>query len=353
MITRIKDLFTDFDLPRLLIVAFLSTLLVLAFFLGLPVLGLLTDMLNRLGMFGVLVLAMVPAIVAGVGLNFGLPLGILCGLIGGLVSIELDLSGGWAFAAAIAVAVPLATLVGLGYGWLLNRVKGSEMMVATYVGFAGVSLMCIGWIMLPFRSLEMVWPIGKGLRVTIALSGRYERVLNNFWDFTIGDPGSSTGALTIPTGLLLFFGAMCLLMWLFLRSRMGIQMKTVGDNPKFAVTSGMNVNRGRMIGTILSTVLAAVGILAFNQGFGFIQLYTAPMFMGFTAVAAILIGGATVKKASISNAIIGTFLFQGLLVVSLPVANQIMQGGNLAEISRIIISNGIILYALSQVGGGE
>ncbi len=353
MMARIKDFYDDFGLPRLVIAAFLLTLFVLAFFLGLPVLGLLSNTLNRLGMFGVMVLAMVPAIVAGVGLNFGLPLGILCGLIGALVSIELDLSGGWAFVVAIVVSLPFALLVGWGYGWLLNRVKGSEMMVATYVGFAGVSIMCIGWLLLPFRSLEMVWPIGKGLRVTIALAGRYERVLNNFWAFTIGDPGSPIGMLVFPTGLLLFLGVSCLLMWLFLRSSIGVEMKTVGDNPKFAVAAGMNVNKGRMIGTILSTVIAAVGILVFNQGFGFIQLYTAPMFMGFTAVAAILIGGASVKKASITNVLIGTFLFQGMLVVSLPVANRIMQGGNLAEIARIIISNGIILYALTQAGGGE
>lgn len=353
MRTRIKDFYDDFGLPRLVIAAFLFTLFVLAFFLDLPVLGLFSDMLNRLGMFGVMVLAMVPAIVAGVGLNFGLPLGILCGLIGGLVSIELDLSDGWAFVVAIIVALPPAVLVGWGYGWLLNRVKGSEMMVATYVGFAGVSIMCIGWLLLPFRSLEMVWPIGRGLRVTIALAGRYERVLNDFWAFSIGDLESPMGMLVVPVGLLLFLGVLCFLMWLFLRSSMGVEMRTVGDNPKFAAAAGMNVNRGRMIGTILSTVLAAVGILVFNQGFGFIQLYTAPMFMGFTAVAAILIGGATVKKASITNVLIGTFLFQGMLVVSLPVANRVMEGGNLAEIARIIISNGIILYALTQASGGE
>ena len=35
-----------------------------------------------------------------------------------------------------------AAAVGIIYGVLLNAVKGSEMMIATYVGFAFVSLMC-------------------------------------------------------------------------------------------------------------------------------------------------------------------------------------------------------------------
>lgn len=51
--------------------------------------------------------------------------------------------------------------------------------------------------------------------------------------------------------------------------------------------------------------------------------------------------------------IIGTFLFQALLVVALPVSNAVLPEGNLSEVVRIIISNGIIVYALTRIGGGE
>ena len=64
--------------------------------------------------------------------------------------------------------------------------------------------------------------------------------------------------------------------------------------------------------------------------------------MGFAAVAGILIGGASSKRATITHVIIGTFLFQGLLTVSLPVANKIVTEGNLSEILRIIVQNGIM-----------
>jgi simple sugar transport system permease protein len=130
-------------------------------------------------------------------------------------------------------------------------------------------------------------------------------------------------------------------------------MQASGINPKFAQASGINVDRMRILGTILSTILGAVGILVYAQGFGFLQLYGAPMYMGFIAAAAILIGGATLRTAKISHVVIGTFLFQGILVVALPVANTVATLGSLAEISRIIVSNGIILYALAQKGGDE
>lgn len=343
----IKEYVNRFGLPRIIIVAFLLTLLGLAIMLEIPINDLLSDALVRTGMNGILVLAMVPGILAGIGLNFGIPIGIVCGLIGGLLAIEFDLYGFTALFTAVAISIPLSLVAGYLYGLLLNRVKGSEMTIATYVGFSIVSLMSIGWLVLPFTSEDMRWPIGTGLRTTITLQGRYERILNDWASFEIFN-------VKIPTGLLLFMLFFCFLVWLFLRSRTGTAMIAAGDSPKFATASGINVNRMRVVGTMLSTALSAIGIVIYSQSFGFIQLYQAPMFMSFAAVAAILIGGATIKRANITNVLVGVFLFQSLLVISLPVANKILEDvSSLAEIARIVISNGIILYALTQIGGGE
>jgi len=73
--------------------------------------------------------------------------------------------------------------------------------------------------------------------------------------------------------------------------------------------------------------------------------------MGFVAASAILIGGATVTRAKVSHVIIGTFLFQGVLALGIQVANAAIVEGGLSEVMRILISNGIILYALTQSGG--
>ena len=64
----------------------------------------------------------------------------------------------------------------------------------------------------------------------------------------------------------------------------------------------------RIISVIISTMLGAAGIIVYEQSFGFIQLYGAPLAMPFTAIAAILIGGASVKKASMLNVVVGAFL---------------------------------------------
>lgn len=348
MKTFMKDFVRSFGLPRLIILGFFLLLCVTALILRLDFAELMSSSLVRIGMNGVLVLAMVPAIVSGIGPNFGVSLGILCGLVGALMAIEFKLDGFVNLFAAIFFSLPLAAVVGYAYGWLLNRVKGSEMMLATFVGFSTVSVMKIAWLLLPFKSPEMAWPIGRGVRVTISLANRQvAQLLNDFLKFSIGD-------LVIPTGVLLFFLACCLLMWLFMRSKAGIAMYTAGDNPRFAEAAGINVNQNRIIGTMLSTMLGAVGILVYSQGYGFLQLYEGPMFMPFVAVAAILIGGASIKKASIAHVIIGTFLFQGILVVAMPVANAITTDmSSMAEISRIIIQNGIILYALTQTGGEQ
>jgi simple sugar transport system permease protein len=130
-------------------------------------------------------------------------------------------------------------------------------------------------------------------------------------------------------------------------------MVAAGDNPKFSAASGINVNRQRMIGTILSTVLGGIGILVYAQSFGFLQLYQAPLMMPFAATAAILIGGASAKKATIAHVISGAVLFQALLTISLPVINDLVPVGNVSEVIRIIVSNGVILYALTKVGGGN
>jgi len=343
---QIKKGIKGFGFPRLIITLLFILLVIMAVVLKLPTESLLTDTLVRTGMNGIMVLAMVPAILSGTGPNFGLPIGIICGLLGVLISIEMNLRGGWGFFGAILISLPFAVLAGYLYGRLLNAVKGSEMTIATYVGFSIVSIMSIAWLLLPFKSKEMVWPIGRGLRVTISLENRFAKFLNNFLDFKIA-------GITFPTGLILFFLLFCFLMWLFFRSKMGLAIKASGDNPRFAEASGINVNKNRIVGTVLSTVLGAVGIVVYAQSYGFLQLYQAPLMMAFPAVAAVLIGGASASKAKISHVILGVFLFQGLLTISLPVASKLVPEGNLSEVARMIIQNGIILYALTKVDGGD
>jgi simple sugar transport system permease protein len=72
--------------------------------------------------------------------------------------------------------------------------------------------------------------------------------------------------------------------------------------------------------------------------------------MAFPAVACLLIGGGSVQRATLPNVIIGTVLFQSILTVALPVTSQVVQG-DISDTARLIIQNGMILYALTRRSG--
>ena len=325
----------------MIIAGFLLLLFLVAPLGGISILTSISDVLMRFGMNSIMVLAMVPMIHSGCGLNFGLPLGIISGLLGGTLSMQFGFTGGVSFLVAILITVFFGTLFGWAYGVLLNKVKGGEMMIATYVGYAAVSFMCIMWLLLPYSNPQMVWGYkGTGLRTTISTEGYYLHILSDFLKIKIGN-------LEIPTGALLFFAFFAFLMWAFLHTKTGTAMTAVGSNPTFAKASGINVDRTRTLSVIMSTVLGGIGILAYQQAFGFIQLYMGPFYMALPAVSAILIGGASVNKASIPNVIIGTLLFQGIVTMTPSVMNSLIHT-YMSEVIRIIASNGMILYALTR-----
>lgn len=355
----IKKFIENAGWPRVIIGLFLLGLFIMAPFVGVRVDTSLSDTLVRFGMNGVMVLAMIPMVQSGCGLNFGLPLGIIAGLLGATLSIELNekILGCFAgimnmgtfgapigFLSAIVMCLPIAAVLGWLYGKLLNRVKGDEMMIATYVGFSSVAFMCIAWLLLPYRSPTMIWGYaGAGLRTTISVDGYWFHVLSDFLSFNF----AGLSHLYVPTGMLLFFAFVAFLVWLFMRSKTGTAMTAVGSNPEFARASGVNVDKMRTISVMLSTMLGAVGILVYEQSFGFIQLYMGPFYMALPAVASILLGGASVRKATILNVVVGTFLFQGILTMTPSVINSVLQT-DMSEVIRLIVSNGMILYALTR-----
>lgn len=339
---KIKQAIADFGWPRIIIFLFVVALFIGAPFVGVRVDSSLTDVFNRFGQNAVLVLAMGPMVQSGCGLNFGLPVGIIAGLVGSTLSMEFGLTGWAGFLGAIGLSLPFGVLFGYAYGLLLNKVKGEEMTIAMYVGFSIVTFFSILWLLLPYRSPNMVWGYaGKGLRTTITLDGYWGRVLNDFLDLRIGPN------FVFPTGMVLFVLLLTFLMGVFLKTKTGTAMTAVGSNPDFARAGGVSADRMRLVSVIISTVLGAIGILVYQQSFGFIQVYNAPLVMAFPAVAGLLIGGASVNKASMLHVLVGTFLFQSILTMTPSVINSVLQT-DMSEVVRILISNGMILYALTR-----
>ena len=347
MIGKIQNIIIAVGLPRVIIFLFLVVLFILTPFVGIRFDASINDVIVRFGLNAVLVLSLVPMVKSGCGLNFGMQLGVIAGLLGSVSSIELKLTGFSGFFAAVGIAIIFAVIFGFFYGLLLNKVKGDEMVVATYVGFSVVSFMSIIWLVIPFKSQDMIWAYGgSGLRTTISNKGYWYHILTDFLQIKIGSH------IFFPTGTILFFALIAFLVLLFFRTKTGTAMTIVGSNPEYAKSCGVNVNNIRIISVILSTVIAAVGIIVYHEGFGFIQLYTAPLLISFPAVAALLLGGASVGKASIFNVIIGVFLFQSILTMTPSVINNIIQS-DMAESIRIIISNGMVIYALTRITRGR
>ncbi len=384
---RIKRNLGGSNLPRTIIIGFYLIVLATALVHKIPFGVIIGDSLVRFAMNAVLVLAMVPTIQAGIGPNFGVTIGIIGGLIGSVLSLEIIGRSGmlnsmahgstaWlGFIIAVLLAIPIAGVFGYLFGKLLNKVKGSELIVSTYVGFSAVALASIFWVVAPFKNGQITMFMGSGVRNIVALEDYFGKVLNDFMSlkviedtlshqtftfFNMSEVGLAERfgsdysiVLQIPTGAILFSILICYLMYLFINSKTGYAIRITGENQAFAKSSGINVDKYRIIAVTLSTILGAIGIIIYSQSYGNIQLYQAPLMMAFPAVAAVLIGGASAKRVKISHVIIGSFLFNSLMSLALPVANNLIPNSSLSEIIRMIVQNGVILFALTKAGGED
>jgi simple sugar transport system permease protein len=319
-------------------------MIITSYFIGMDMTLLFNESLIKFAMNGVLVLSLIPMLNGGVGMNFGLPIGITAGLVGMCISLNLKLTGIMGFLVALLFGSIIGIILGFLYGIILNNVKGKEDIAGTFIGFSFIPLMNYFWTLAPFTNRKMLYPIGgKGLRPRIGLGPFFEGVLDNLWVINIG-------RIQIPLGLLLFYVFLCLCIYLFFKSTKGRGIIAIGENEDFAHLSGLDINKSRIEAVIMSTVIASIGIVVYAQSYGFLELYNGPLMMAFPAVSAILIGGSMGRRTFISYAIVGTYLFQSIYLLSVPIANELLLP-EISEIFRMIIANSIILYALLKRKG--
>ena len=131
-------------------------------------------------------------------------------------------------------------------------------------------------------------------------------------------------------------------------TRLGQNMRTVGQNRGVATSAGIDVNKTRIIATCISTVLAAWGQLIFLQNLGTFNTVQQQDNVGLYAVAAILVGGANVRKATNKQAIIGVILFHTLFVVAPLAATQLVGDSAISEYIRMFFSYGVIAVSLAM-----
>lgn len=326
-------------ISQIIIFIFLIVLVIIAYFLNMDIKRFFNESISKFLMNGLLVISLIPMINAGIGINFGLPVGIVSGLIGMCISINMKFTGAWGFIVALFFTTIIGWILGEVYGRILNYSKGREEITGTFIGFSFVFLMNFFWTLIPFKNRGMLYPIGgKGLRPKISLNNYFDNILDNFLLENIG-------GYKIPIGSILFYTLICVFIYLFFKTSKGKTMLAVGENEKFCKGAGIDIKGVKIEAVIISTIIAGYGICVYSQSYGFVELYNAPMMMAFPAASAILIGGANSKRVYILEAIIGTYLFHTIYLLSSPIANEILLP-EVSEIFRMIVSNSIILYAL-------
>lgn len=140
----------------------------------------------------------------------------------------------------------------------------------------------------------------------------------------------------------------CFINTWILNTRLGQNMRTVGQNRAVATAAGINVDKTRIIATCISTVLAAWGQLIYLQNLGTFNTVQQQTNVGLYSIAAILVGGATVQKANNKQAVIGVILFHTLFVVAPLAATKVIGDSAVSEYIRMFISYGVIAVSLAM-----
>ena len=379
-------------------VMFVVLCIVCLYFSGLTVPYVMYELFGRLSRNAFIVLALILPIVAGMGINFAVTIGAMAAQISALWVIEWGISGLGGFLLAMVMTVPLAAFFGYLIGKLLNKMKGQEMIGGLILGYFANGLYQLLFLfifgnLIPLNAPGLVIKGSTGVANTIDLSTErgFKYALDGLWrvDFgtglfilcgvmavmalisflrkkqdlkktltTVGVCAALCVVYLIPAVKALFamvqipmvtfllVGLLCLFNNALMKTRLGQQFRAVGQNRTVANVSGINVDKVRVIAIMISTVLAGWGQLIFVQNMGSFQTYGAHEQVGLYAGAAILVGGASIKKATNTQAMVGCVLFHLLFIVAPSAGKNLFGDAAIGEYFRVFISYGVIALAL-------
>lgn len=359
------------------------------------------ELVTRIFRNSFLVLALIIPIVAGMGINFGIVMGAMAAQLGIILVTHWGISGILGILVVMLICTPLSMLFGFLSGSLLNKMKGQEMIGSLVMGyFSGgiyqfITLFLFGTL-IPMVNPTIMISGGVGIKNTIDLKGsvkygldgvyrlpsvivifilliaiivwqifeyRHDKKLERKPNFKklVSICGLCVGLfivtclpgvynmmyyIKVPVATLAMIVMAILFNRLILNTRLGQEMRTVGQNRVVANAAGINVDRIRIIAIMISTTLASWGQLISLQNIGTMQTYGAHEQVGLFAGASLLVGGATVFKATNTQAIVGMILFHTLFIISPLAGKNLMQNAQLGEYFRVFIAYGVICISL-------
>ena len=304
---------------------------------------LLNEIMTRLGRNAFLILSLLIPIMAGMGLNFGMTLGAMAGEISLILVADWQIWGIPGLILAAIISIPISILLGLMCGKLLNRAKGREMITSYIISFFvnGLYQLVVLYMMgpiIPIAHNTLKLPRGYGIRNTVSLLPMRQSIDNALAIYV--------GGVKIPVLTLIIIVLACLFIIWFRKTKLGQDMRAVGQDMEVARDAGINVERTRIISMVISTVFAGFGMIIYLQNLGNFPTYSAHTNVGMFCIAALLVGGASVEKASIGNVFLGVILFHTMFIVAPSAGTKIAGDSMIGEYFRVFVSYAVITVAL-------
>lgn len=363
---------------------------------GRPMNDILFQIMSRLVRNLFIVLSLIIPIITGMGINFAITIGAMAAQVGMLLAINWSVTGIGGILLSALITMPLAGFFGFLIGSLLNKMKGQETIGSLILGYFAngayqLLFLFVFGLIIPLNAKVTI--VGAtGVRNTLDLTiNQLQGAVDNVLRIHFSTALYIVSGLILAAGLFLFLtrrmsrkrfftlaalavvsvaayllpfvrphfanvhvpvitfilvGLLCLFNAGIMKTRLGQQFRAVGQSRTVANAAGINVNRVRLIAIMISTVFAGWGQILFIQNLGTLQTYSAHEMVGLYAGAAILVGGASINRATNSQAIIGCLLFHTLFVVAQDAGTVMFGNPVVGEYFRVFLCYGVIAVAL-------
>lgn len=155
--------------------------------------------------------------------------------------------------------------------------------------------------------------------------------------------GGSRSGLVLGVGVVL---VVCILLGIFLYTKLGLSIRATGDNEDMVRSSSINVDLMKIIGLAIANGLVAVSgaLIAQKQSFADVSMGTGMVVIG---IASLIIGEVLVDifvkqrgiKSNISAAVLGSIIYRLIISAALSV--------NISATSMKLVSAIIVVIAIS------
>ncbi|MCL2841875.1 MAG: ABC transporter permease [Oscillospiraceae bacterium] len=238
------------------------------------------------------------------------------------------------------VVLPLAVLYALGFIPAVGRFLSADRLMLFYAVMIALAIVVLYSLYHIIRRKESEKPtrfilyiVGAAVVFGLTYIPELERSLM---------------VVRLPVLTYIVIISLCLGIKWFMNTKLGQNMRTVGQDRAVAASSGINVNRIRIIAMIMSTSLASIGQIISLQNIGTMATYGSHQQVALFSIAALLVGGASVQRATVKQALLGVFLFHTLFILSANAGQSLLGNAQIGEYFRVFVAYAVIAVALAM-----